>query len=132
MPEDAKTLALPDTPSIAVLPFTNSSGDSDQEFFGNGIAEDILTVLAKFRWLFVIARNSSFTFRRKVVDVRTVNRELGVRYVLEGSIRRAGNRIRVTDQLVDATTGAHAWASRYDRDLRYDFQELRVARTLTP
>ena len=114
---DAKTLALPDKPSIAVLPFTNLSGDPDQEYFGDGIAEDILTDLAKLRWLFVIARNSSFTFRGKAVDVRTVSRELGVRYVLEGSVRRAGNRIRVTAQLIDATTGAHVWASRYDRDL---------------
>src|SRR5262245_44144096 len=111
------TLALPDKPSIAVLPFTNLSGDPDQEYFGDGIAEDILTDLAKLRWLFVIARNSSFTFRGKAVDVRLVSRELGVRYVLEGSVRRAGNRIRVTGQLVDATTGAHVWASRYDRDL---------------
>jgi adenylate cyclase len=114
---DAKTLALPDKPSIAVLPFTNLSGDPDQEYFGDGIAEDILTDLAKLRWLFVIARNSSFTFRGKAVDVRLVSRELGVRYVLEGSVRRAGNRVRVTGQLIDATTGAHVWASRYDRDL---------------
>src|SRR5262245_20902965 len=114
---DAKSLALPDQPSIAVLPFTNLSGDPDQEYFGDGIAEDILTDLAKLRWLFVIARNSSFTFRGKAVDVRLVSRELGVRYVLEGSVRRAGNRIRVTGQLIDATTGAHVWASRYDRDL---------------
>jgi adenylate cyclase len=116
-PGDAKALALPDKPSIAVLPFTNLSGDPGQEFFGDGIAEDILTALAKFRWLFVIARNSSFIFRGKAVDVRLVSRELGVRYVLEGSVRRAGNRIRVTAQLIDATTGAHVWASRYDRDL---------------
>src|SRR5215813_6458480 len=90
-----ETLALPDKPSIAVLPFTNLSGDPEQEYFGDGIAEDILTDLAKLRWLFVIARNSSFTFRGKAVDVRLVSRELGVRYVLEGSVRRAGNRIRV-------------------------------------
>ena len=114
---DAKILALPDKPSIAVLPFTNLSGDPDQEYFGDGIAEDILTNLAKLRWLFVIARNSSFTFRGKAVDVRNVSRELGVRYMLEGSVRRAGNRIRVTGQLIDATTGGHVWASRYDRDL---------------
>jgi len=114
---DAKALALPDKPSIAVLPFTNLSGDPDQEYFGDGIAEDILTDLAKLRWLFVIARNSSFTFRGKVVDVRNVSRELGVRYVLEGSVRRVGNRIRVTGQLIDATTGAHVWASRFDRDV---------------
>jgi len=116
-PQARPTLALPDKPSIAVLPFTNLSGDPDQEYFGDGIAEDILTDLAKLRWLFVIARNSSFTFKGKSVDVRLVGRELGVRYVLEGSVRRAGNRIRVTGQLIDATTGAHVWASRYDRDL---------------
>jgi adenylate cyclase len=111
------TLSLPDKPSIAVLPFTNLSGDPDQEYFGDGIAEDILTDLAKLRWLFVIARNSRFTFRGKAVDVRLVSRELGVRYVLEGSVRRTGNRIRVTGRLIDATTDAHVWASRYDRDL---------------
>jgi len=116
-PQTRTTLSLPDKPSIAVLPFTNLSGNPDQEYFGDGIAEDILTDLAKLRWLFVIARNSSFTFRGKAVDVRVVSRELGVRYVLEGSVRRAGNRIRVTGQLIDATTGAHVWASRYDRDL---------------
>jgi adenylate cyclase len=116
-PQARVTLALPDKPSIAVLPFTNLSGDPDQEYFGDGIAEDILTDLAKLRWLFVIARNSSFTFRGKAVDVRLVSRELGVRYVLEGSVRRAGNRIRVVGQLIDATTGAHVWASRYDREL---------------
>jgi len=116
-PPTRPTLTLPDKPSIAVLPFTNLSGDPDQEYFGDGIAEDILTDLARLRWLFVIARNSSFTFRGKAVDIRLVSRELGVRYVLEGSVRRAGNRIRVTAQLIDATTGAHVWASRYDRDL---------------
>jgi adenylate cyclase len=117
LPSAKSTLSLPTKPSIAVLPFTNLSGDPDQEYFGDGIAEDILTDLAKLRWLFVIARNSSFTFRGKAVNVRLVSRELGVRYVLEGSVRRAGNRIRVTGQLIDATTGAHVWASRYDRDL---------------
>ena len=101
---DAKTLALPDKPSIAVLPFANLSGDPDQEYFGDGIAEDILTDLARLRWLFVIARNSSFTFRGKAVDIRAVSRELGVRYV-EGSVRRAGNRIRVTGQMIDARLG---------------------------
>jgi adenylate cyclase len=93
------------------------SGDPDQQYFGDGIAEDILTDLAKLRWLFVIARNSSFTFRGKAIDIRLVSRELGVRYVLEGSVRRAGNRVRVTAQLIDATTGSHVWASRYDRAL---------------
>src|SRR5262245_33449031 len=116
-PQTRATLALPDKPSLAVLPFTNLSGDPDQEYFGDGIAEDILTDLAKLRWLFVIARNSSFTFRGKAIDVRLVSRELGVRYVLEGSVRPAANRVRVTAQLIDATTGSQVWASRYDRDL---------------
>lgn len=111
------TLALPDKPSIAILPFTNMSGDPDQEFFGDGIAEDVLTALSKLRWLFAIARNSSFTYRGKAVDVRQVSQELGVRYILEGSVRRAAGRVRVTGQLIDATTGNHVWAERYDRDL---------------
>src|SRR5262245_52946330 len=101
-PQTRATLALPDKPSIAVLPFTNLSGDPDQQYFGDGIAEDILTDLAKLRWLFVIARNSSFTFRGKAVDVRVVSRELGVRYVLEGSVGRAGNRISVTGKVFEA------------------------------
>jgi len=108
---------LPDKPSIAVLPFTNMSGDPDQEFFGDGLAEDVSTELSKFRWLFVISRNSSFTFKGKAVDVKQVSRELGVRYVLEGSVRRAGARVRVTGQLIDAPSGMHVWAERYDRDL---------------
>ena len=110
-------LALPDKPSIAVLPFANMSGDPDQEFFGDGIAEDVLTALSKLRWLFVIARNSSFTYRGKAADMRQVSRELGVRYVLEGSVRRSGSRVRVTSQLIDAISGAHIWAERYDREL---------------
>jgi adenylate cyclase len=110
-------LALPDKPSIAVLPFTNMSGDPEQEYFADGIAEDVITALARYRSLFVIARNSSFTYKGRAVDVKQVGRELGVRYVLEGSLRKSGNRIRVTTQLVEAETGKHVWAERYDRDL---------------
>lgn len=110
-------LSLPDKPSIAVLPFTNMSGDPEQEYFTDGITEDIITELSRFHSLFVIARNSSFTYKGKPVDVRTVSKELGVRYVLEGSIRRSGNRIRVTAQLIDAITGNHIWAEKYDRVL---------------
>jgi adenylate cyclase len=108
--------ALPDKPSIAVLPFTNMSGDPDQEFFGDGLAEDVSTELSKFKWLFVISRKSSFTFKGKAVDPKQVSRDLGVRYVLEGSVRRASGRIRVAGQLIDALTGMHVWAERYDRD----------------
>ena len=110
-------LPLPDKPSIAVLPFTNMSGNPEQEYFTDGITEDIITELSRFRSLFVIARNSTFTYKGKAVDVRTVAKELGVRYVLEGSIRRAANRIRVTAQLIDAITGNHIWAEKYDRVL---------------
>jgi TolB-like protein/DNA-binding winged helix-turn-helix (wHTH) protein len=110
-------LALPDKPSIAVLAFTNLSGDPEQEYFADGIAEDIITTLSKSRWLFVIARNSSFTYKGKSVDVRQVGRELGVRYVLEGSVRKSGSRVRITAQLVDAATGHHVWADRYERAL---------------
>ncbi|MEO8666906.1 MAG: adenylate/guanylate cyclase domain-containing protein [Bauldia sp.] len=105
------------TPSIAVLPFTNMSGDPEQEYFSDGISEDIITDLSKVGGLLVIARNSSFTYKGKNVDIRSVGRELGVRSVLEGSIRRAGNRVRITAQLIDAANGAHLWAERYDRDL---------------
>ena len=111
------SLALPDKPSIAVLPFQNMSGDPEQEYFADGIAEDIITLLSKSRGLFVIARNSAFTYRGRAVNVKTVARELGVRYVLEGSTRKAGNRVRVTAQLIEAATGGHLWADRYDRDL---------------
>jgi len=109
-------LALPDKPSIAVLPFQNMSGDPEQEYFADGIVEDVTTALSKIRWLFVIARNSSFVYRGQAVDVKKVARDLGVRYVLEGSVRRAGNRLRITAQLIDAITGHHVWAERYDRD----------------
>ncbi len=112
-----EALPLPDKPSIAVLPFQNMSGDPEQEFFADGMAEDIITALSHYRWFFVIARNSSFTYKGRAVDVTQVAKELGVRYVLEGSVRKAGNRVRVTAQLIDATTGSHIWAERYDRDL---------------
>ena len=110
------TLTLPDKPSIAVLPFHNMSGDPEQEYFADGIVEDITTALSKVKWLFVIARNSSFVYRGQAVDVKKVSRDLGVRYVLEGSVRRAGNHLRITAQLIDAVTGHHVWAERYDRD----------------
>ena len=110
-------LPLPDKPSIAVLPFTNMSSDPEQEFFADGIAEDIITALSRYPSLFVVARNSSFTYKGQAIDVKQVGRELGVRYVLEGSLRKAGNRIRVTAQLVEAETGKHVWAERYDRYL---------------
>jgi TolB-like protein/tetratricopeptide (TPR) repeat protein len=110
-----EALPLPDRPSIAVLPFTNMSGDAEHEYFADGIAEDIITGLSRLRWLFVIARNSSFTYKDRHVDVRQVGRELGVRYILEGSVRKSGNRVRVTGQLVEAETGNHLWAERYDR-----------------
>ena len=110
-------LALPDKPSIAVLPFENMSGDPEQEFFSDGMAEDIITALSKLRWFFVIARNSTFAYKGKSPDVRQVARELGVRYVLEGSVRKAGSRVRISAQLVDGTTGNHIWAERYDREL---------------
>jgi adenylate cyclase len=116
-PARGETLPLPDKPSIAILPFANMSGDPEQEHFADGIAEDIITGLSRLRWLFVIARNSSFTYKGRNVDVRQVGRELGVRYVLEGSVRKGGNRIRITAQLVEAETGNHLWAERYDRAL---------------
>jgi TolB-like protein/class 3 adenylate cyclase len=107
-------LALPDKPSIAVLPFQNMSGDPEQEYFTDGMVEEIITALSRIRWLFVIARNSSFTYKGQAVDVKQVGRELGVRYVLEGSVRKAGGRVRITGQLIDATNGAHLWADRFD------------------
>ena len=110
-------LSLPDTPSIAVLPFANMSADPEQEYFSDGITEDIITALSKISSLLVVARNSTFTYKGRAVDVTQVSREQGVRYVLEGSVRKARNRVRVTAQLVDATTGHHLWAERYDRDL---------------
>jgi TolB-like protein len=113
----AATLSLPDKPSIAVLPFENMSGDPAQEHFSDGITEDIITALSRIRQFFVIARNTTFTYKGQAADVQAVANDLGVRYVLEGSVRRAGNRIRVTAQLIDGETGNHIWAERYDRDL---------------
>src|SRR6516225_6991878 len=113
----APLMGLPDKPSVAVLPFANMSSDPEQEFLADGIAEDIITGLSRYPSLFVIARNSCFTYKGRAVDVKVVGRELGVRYVLEGSLRKAGNRIRVTAQLVEAETGKHVWADRYDRAL---------------
>jgi adenylate cyclase len=110
-------LPLPDKPSIAVLPFANMSGDPDQEYFADGMVEEIITALSRIRWLFVIARNSSFTYKGQSVDVKQVGRELGVRYVLEGSVRKAGGRVRITAQLIDASTGTHLWADRFDDSL---------------
>jgi adenylate cyclase len=110
-------LPIPDKPSIAVLPFANMSGDPDQEYFADGMVEEIITALSKMRWFFVIARNSSFTYKGRPVDVKQVGRELGVRYVLEGSVRKGSSRLRITAQLVDAESGNHLWAERYDRDL---------------
>ncbi len=111
-------LPIPDKPSIAVLPFDNMSGDPDQEFLADGIAEDLITALSRIRWFFVIARNSTFTYKGQAVDVKQVAHDLGVRYVLEGSVRKAGDRVRVTAQLVDATTGRHVWAEHYDREVK--------------
>jgi adenylate cyclase len=107
-------LPLPDKPSIAVLPFQNMSGDPEQEYFADGMVEEIITALSRIRWLFVIARNSSFTYKDRAVDVKQVGRDLGVRYVLEGSVRKGGNRVRITAQLIDTTNGAHLWADRFD------------------
>ncbi|MEH2562228.1 adenylate/guanylate cyclase domain-containing protein [Bradyrhizobium sp. AZCC 2289] len=110
-------LALPNKPSIAVLPFQNMSGDPEQEYFADGMVEDIITGLSRIKWLFVIARNSTFTYKGKPIDVKQVGRDLGVRYVLEGSVRKLGNRVRITSQLIDATNAAHVWAERYERAL---------------
>jgi len=121
----AAPLPLPDKPSIAVLPFQNMSGDPEQEYFADGMVEEIITALSRIGWLFVIARNSSFTYKGKSVDVKQVGRQLGVRYLLEGSVRKGGNRVRITAQLVEAETGAHLWADRFDGSLEdiFDFQD---------
>ena len=118
-------LALPDKPSIVVLPFANLSGDPEQEYFADGMVEEIITALSRIRWLFVIARKSSFTYKGQSVDVRQVGRELGVRYILEGSVRKGGNRVRITAQLIDAASGAHLWADRFDGSLErvFEFQD---------
>jgi TolB-like protein/class 3 adenylate cyclase len=115
-------LTLPDKPSIAVLPFANMSGDPEQEYFADGMVEEIITALSRIRWLFVLARNSSFTYKRQAVDVKQVGRELGVRYVLEGSVRKAGGRVRITAQLIDALSGTHLWADRFDGSLEEVFE----------
>lgn len=115
VPQTRPELALPDKPSIAVLPFQNMSGDPEQDYFTDGMVEDIITGLSRIKWLFVIARNSTFTYKGRAVDVKQVGRELGVRYVLEGSVRKAADRVRITGQLIDVATGAHVWAERYDR-----------------
>jgi TolB-like protein/class 3 adenylate cyclase len=115
-------LPLPDKPSIAVLPFANMSGDPEQEYFVDGMVEEIITALSQIHWLFVIARNSSFTYKGRAVDVKQVGRELGVRYVLEGSVRKAGQRVRITGQLIDALTGTHLWAGRFDGSLEDVFE----------
>jgi TolB-like protein len=119
------TLTLPNKPSIAVLPFANLGSDPEQEYFADGVVEDITMALSRFPWLFVIARNSSFMYKGRAVDVKQVGRELGVRYVLEGSVRKAGNRIRIAGQLIDAETGAHLWADRFDGALEamFDLQD---------
>src|SRR6516225_6174865 len=142
-PEPAKTestkpaLALPDKPSIAVLAFQNMSGDPEQEYFADGMVEEIITALSRIRWLFVIARNSSFTYKGQAIDVKQVGRELGVRYVLEGSVRKAGGRVRITAQLIDAASGAHLWADRFDGALEdvFDLQDqvaISVAGVIEP
>jgi TolB-like protein len=115
-------LPLPDKPSIAVLPFTNISKDPEQDYFADGMAEDIITALSQLNWLFVIARNSSFTYKSKTANVRQIGRELGVRYVLEGSVRRAGDRLRLAVQLIDASSGAHIWANRFDGEMSDVFE----------
>src|SRR5262249_51072999 len=115
--DSSRLLPLPDKPSIAVLPFENMSGDPEQEYFADGMVEEIITALSRFKWLFVIARKSSFTFKSRAVDVKEVGRRLGVRYVLEGSVRKAAGKVRITGQLIDAVTGAHIWADRFERDL---------------
>jgi len=124
-PAPEPPLALPDKPSIAVLPFANMSGDPEQEYFADGMVEEVITALSRIRWLFVIARNSSFTYKGQAVDVKQVGRELRVRYVLEGSVRKAGGRVRITAQLIDATNGTHLWADRFDGSLEdvFDLQD---------
>ena len=118
-------LELPDRPSIAVLPFANMSGDAEQDYFADGMVEEIITALSRMRWLFVIARNSSFTYRGRSIDVKQVGRELGVRYVLEGSVRKAGPRVRIAGQLIDASSGRQLWADRFEGGLAdvFDLQD---------
>jgi TolB-like protein/class 3 adenylate cyclase len=130
-------LSLPDKPSVAVLPFQNMNGDPEQEYFADGMVEEIITALSRIRWLFVIARNSSFTYKGRSVGVKQVGRELGVRYVLEGSVRKGGNRVRITAQLIEAETGSHLWADRFDGSLEdvFDLQDkvaINVAGVIEP
>ena len=134
MPSNANDpLPLPDKPSIAVLPFQNMSGDPEQEYFADGMVEDVITALSRFKSLFVIARNSSFSYKGKSPDIRQVGRELGVRYVLEGSVRKAGSRIKITGQLIDTSTGAHLWADRFDGALEdvFEFQDKVTEKVVT-
>src|SRR5271167_3230046 len=131
------SLPLPDKPSIAVLPFANMSGDPEQEYFADGMVEEIITALSRIRWLFVIARNSTFTYKGRAVDVKQVGGELGVRYVLEGSVRKGGGRVRITARLIDTTNGAHLWADRFDGALEdvFDLQDkvaISVAGVIEP
>jgi adenylate cyclase len=119
---NSKTLPIPDKPSIAVLPFQNMSGDPEQDYFADGMVEDIITALSRFKSLFVIARNSSFAYKGMAVDIKQVGRELGVRYVLEGSVRKSANRLRITGQLIEAATGAHLWADKIDGELQDIFE----------
>jgi TolB-like protein len=125
-------LTLPDKPSIAVLPFENLSGDREQEYFADGMVEEIITALSRMRWLVVVARNSSFTYKGRAVDVKQVGRELGVRYILEGSVRKAGGRVRITGQLLDTTSGAHLWAERFDGNIEdvFDLQDQVTAKVV--
>jgi TolB-like protein/Tfp pilus assembly protein PilF len=128
-----RSLTLPDKPSIAVLPFANLSGDLEQEYFADGVVEDIITALSRVKWFFVIARNSSFTYKGKNADVKQVARELGVRYVLEGSVRKAGNKVRITAQVIDGTNGTHVWADSFDGALEdiFDLQDRITASVVT-
>jgi TolB-like protein/class 3 adenylate cyclase len=125
MPRAGEALPLPSKPSIAVLPFDNLSGDRDQDYFADGMVEEIITALTRMRWLFVIARNSSFAYKGRAVDVKQIGRELGVRYILEGSVRKSGNKVRITGQLIDTSTGAHLWADRFEGGLEniFDLQD---------
>src|SRR5262249_30996951 len=131
-PRETRPLTPPDRPSIAILPFANLSPDSDQDYFSDGIVEDITTALSRNRGFFVIARNSSFTYKGRAIDIKQVGRELGVRYVLEGSVRKAGGRVRVTGQLIEAASGHHLWADRFDGDVTdiFDLQDRIVIRVV--
>ena len=136
-PSSGSKVPLPDKPSIAVLPFANMSGDPEQEYFADGMVEEIITALSRIRWLFVIACNGTFTYKGQAIDVKRVGRELGVRYVLEGSVRKGGGRVRITAQLIEAETGAHLWADRFDGSLEdvFELQEqvaISVAGVIEP